>query len=86
MPHYRWVKFEEDVEEAGRWGKPHVATLSLHSVFELRSLMMHGTVILDMDCSSLDDIIEDLLHNLEGADDVSLEQMHEVKMWIGVET
>lgn len=33
----RWVKFEEDVEEGGnRWSKPHVATLSLHSLFELR--------------------------------------------------
>ena len=34
----RWVKFEEDVEEGGnRWSKPHVATLSLHSLFQLRS-------------------------------------------------
>lgn len=33
----RWIKFEEDVEEGGnRWSKPHVATLSLHSLFELR--------------------------------------------------
>lgn len=33
----RWVKFEEDVEEGGnRWSKPHVATLSLHALFQLR--------------------------------------------------
>ena len=38
--HCRWVKFEEEVEEGGsRWSKPHVATLSLHSLFELRSMM-----------------------------------------------
>ncbi len=29
----RWIKFEEDVEDGGeRWSKPHVATLSLHSL------------------------------------------------------
>nr|XP_023999316.1 sodium bicarbonate cotransporter 3-like [Salvelinus alpinus] len=32
------VKVEEDVEDGGeRWSKPYVATLSLHSLFELRS-------------------------------------------------
>src|SRR5579883_2488450 len=31
----RWLKFEEDVEHGGRWSKPHVATLSLHSLLEL---------------------------------------------------
>ena len=41
---FRWVKFEEDVEEGGnRWSKPHVATLSLHSLFELRSFLLNGT-------------------------------------------
>lgn len=33
----RWVKFEEDVEiDGNRWSKPHVATLSLHALFQLR--------------------------------------------------
>merc|ERR1712036_199140 len=52
----RWVKFEEEVEEGGnRWSKPHVATLSLHSLFELRSLLLNGTVTLDnmINCGSL---------------------------------
>ena len=41
---FRWVKFEEDVEEGGnRWSKPHVATLSLHSLFELRSFLLNGS-------------------------------------------
>jgi len=45
----RWIKFEEDVEEGGeRWSKPHVATLSLHSLFELRKGILTGTVLLDM--------------------------------------
>ena len=39
----RWIKFEEDVEEgAGRWGKPHVASLSFHSLLELRKVIEYG--------------------------------------------
>ncbi|CAH2066118.1 unnamed protein product, partial [Iphiclides podalirius] len=58
----RWIKFEEDVEEGGnRWSKPHVATLSLHSLFELRSLILNGAVILDMEANSLDQIAENVL-------------------------
>ncbi len=50
----RWVKFEEDVEEGGnKWSKPHVATLSLHSLFELRSCLLKGTVLLDMRADNL---------------------------------
>ena len=50
----RWIKFEEDVEEGGnKWSKPHVATLSLHSLFELRSCLLKGTVLLDMQADSL---------------------------------
>ncbi|XP_050505030.1 sodium bicarbonate cotransporter 3 isoform X2 [Diabrotica virgifera virgifera] len=61
----RWIKFEEDVEEGGnRWSKPHVATLSLHSLFELRSLLLNGTVILDMEAMSLEQIADLVLDNL----------------------
>jgi hypothetical protein len=42
----RWIKFEEDVEEgAERWGKPHVASLSFHSLLELRKGLEQGTLI-----------------------------------------
>lgn len=50
----RWIKFEEDVEEGGeRWSKPHVATLSLHSLFELRKSIMTGTVMLDTEATNM---------------------------------
>uniref|UniRef100_A0A672SJR9 Anion exchange protein n=1 Tax=Sinocyclocheilus grahami TaxID=75366 RepID=A0A672SJR9_SINGR len=53
----RWLKFEEDVEDGGeRWSKPYVATLSLHSLFELRGCIINGTVMLDMRASSLEEI------------------------------
>ena len=53
----RWVKFEEDVESGGRWSKPHVATLSLHSLLELRNYVLNGSLILDMQADQLPTII-----------------------------
>uniref|UniRef100_A0A3Q1GAN0 Anion exchange protein n=1 Tax=Acanthochromis polyacanthus TaxID=80966 RepID=A0A3Q1GAN0_9TELE len=56
----RWVKFEEKVEEGGeRWSKPHVSTLSLHSLFELRTCLQTGTVLLDLEGYSLPQIVEE---------------------------
>ncbi|XP_062913137.1 electrogenic sodium bicarbonate cotransporter 4-like isoform X6 [Mobula hypostoma] len=58
----RWVKFEEKVEEGGeRWSKPHVSTLSLHSLFELRTCLQTETVLLDLDGYSLPQIIDDII-------------------------
>lgn len=56
----RWLKFEEDVEDGGeRWSKPYVATLSLHSLFELRSCIINGSVLLDMRASCIEEIAGD---------------------------
>lgn len=39
----RWIKFEEDVEEAAhRWGKPHLASISFRSVVDLRKCIKKG--------------------------------------------
>ncbi|XP_068995209.1 solute carrier family 4 member 4a isoform X2 [Embiotoca jacksoni] len=55
----RWIKFEEKVEKGGeRWSKPHVATLSLHSLFELRTCIEKGTIMLDMEASTLLQVVE----------------------------
>ena len=55
------------MEEGGdRWSKPHVATLSLYSLFELRSSLMAGTVMLDMDASTLSGIAGKNLYLLAG--------------------
>ncbi|EDL91134.1 rCG56021, partial [Rattus norvegicus] len=64
----RWIKFEEKVEEGGeRWSKPHVSTLSLHSLFELRTCLQTGTVLLDLDSGSLPQIIDDVIEKqIEG--------------------
>uniref|UniRef100_A0A3P9PIL0 Anion exchange protein n=1 Tax=Poecilia reticulata TaxID=8081 RepID=A0A3P9PIL0_POERE len=53
----RWVKFEEKVEEGGeRWSKPHVSTLTLHSLFELRTCLQTGSILLDLEGYSLPQI------------------------------
>ncbi|KAL6466000.1 hypothetical protein MHYP_G00261330 [Metynnis hypsauchen] len=58
----RWVKFEEKVEEGGeRWSKPHVSTLSLHSLFELRTCLQTGVVLLDLEGYSLPQIVDDII-------------------------
>uniref|UniRef100_A0A2K5DIR7 Anion exchange protein n=1 Tax=Aotus nancymaae TaxID=37293 RepID=A0A2K5DIR7_AOTNA len=58
----RWIKFEETVEEGGEcWSKPHVSTLSLHSLFELCTCLQTGTVLLDLDSGSLPQIIDDVI-------------------------
>uniref|UniRef100_A0A4W3JDV0 Anion exchange protein n=1 Tax=Callorhinchus milii TaxID=7868 RepID=A0A4W3JDV0_CALMI len=60
----RWIKFEEKVEEGGeRWSKPHVATLSLHSLFELRTCIEKGTVLLDLEASTLPLVIEMIIES-----------------------
>lgn len=54
----RWIKFEEKVEKGGeRWSKPHVATLSLHSLMELKTCIEKGTIMLDLEASTLPQVV-----------------------------
>ncbi|CAB1334698.1 unnamed protein product [Coregonus sp. 'balchen'] len=62
---YEWLKFEEDVEDGGeRWSKPYVATLSLHSLFELRSCILNGTVMLDMRANTIEEIADMVIDSM----------------------
>uniref|UniRef100_A0AAY4CU68 Anion exchange protein n=1 Tax=Denticeps clupeoides TaxID=299321 RepID=A0AAY4CU68_9TELE len=64
----RWLKFEEDVEDGGeRWSKPYVATLSLHSLFELRSCIVNGSVLLDMKADCIEEIADMVLDHQEAS-------------------
>uniref|UniRef100_A0A8C9N2T0 Anion exchange protein n=1 Tax=Serinus canaria TaxID=9135 RepID=A0A8C9N2T0_SERCA len=50
----RWIKFEEKVEDGGeRWSAPHVPALPLHSLFQLRTCLQKGTMLLDLDATTL---------------------------------
>ncbi|EEC00877.1 sodium bicarbonate cotransporter, putative, partial [Ixodes scapularis] len=77
----RWIKFEEDVEEGGdRWSKPHVSTISLHALMELRSFILNSTVMLDMEATSLENIADLVLENMVNGGQLSAgEQLERVK-------
>lgn len=50
----RWIKFEEDVNIIkGGFNKPHVPTLSFHSLSDLRKGIQTGCVILDLEADTL---------------------------------
>uniref|UniRef100_A0A672IXW9 Anion exchange protein n=1 Tax=Salarias fasciatus TaxID=181472 RepID=A0A672IXW9_SALFA len=67
----RWLKFEEDVEDGGeRWSKPYVATLSLHSLFELRSCIINGSVLLDMRADCIEEIADMVLDHQEASNEL----------------
>ncbi|XP_069826519.1 anion exchange protein 4 isoform X2 [Dendropsophus ebraccatus] len=58
----RWIKFEEKTEDGGeRWSKPHVTTLTLHSLFELRTCFEKGIILLDVENNTFKDIVEHIL-------------------------
>lgn len=76
----RWVKFEEDVEEGGdRWSKPHVATLSLHSLFELRNLLLTGSVMLDMEANNLETVADLVTENMTNSGLLAADVKEKVK-------
>ncbi|NXX74769.1 S4A4 protein, partial [Urocolius indicus] len=63
----RWIKFEEKVEDGGeRWSAPHVPALPLHSLFQLRTCLQKGTMLLDLDASTFKEIIDKALSEQPG--------------------
>ena len=76
----RWIRFEEDVEESGvRFSKPHVGTLSLHALFELRSFLLNGALLLDVDGSTLDQISSIVVDRMICTGNLALKYRDKVK-------
>ncbi|MEQ2164386.1 Sodium bicarbonate cotransporter 3, partial [Goodea atripinnis] len=76
----RWLKFEEDVEDGGeRWSKPYVATLSLHSLFELRSCILNGTVLLDMRANCIEEIADMVIDSMLASGQLEEELQEKVR-------
>ena len=66
-------------EGGNRWSKPHVATLSLHSLFELRSLIVNGAVCLDVAANNLDTVCELVLDNMVNTGAITFDKKAIVK-------
>ena len=76
----RWIKFEEDVEESGdRFSKPHVGTLSLHALFELRSFLLKGALLFDVEGSTLDQISSIVVDRMICKGNLALKHRDKVK-------
>lgn len=61
----RWIKYEEDLEaERGQWGKPHVASLSFHSLLSLRKCLEKGTLVLDIIVNDLPELLHRVVEDL----------------------
>lgn len=51
------MRYEEDVEEGERrWSKPHVSTLSLHMLFELRGVLANAALLMDNEAKTFEQV------------------------------
>uniref|UniRef100_A0A672FNC6 Anion exchange protein n=1 Tax=Salarias fasciatus TaxID=181472 RepID=A0A672FNC6_SALFA len=70
----RWIKFEEDVEEeTDRWGRPHIASLTFRSLLELRRVITHGAVLLDLKQRTLQGIAQQVVEQMVISDQIRAE-------------
>jgi len=54
----RWIKYEEAREEGSeRWGKPHVSSLSFHSLLNLRIHLERGVILLDHEARDMTNLL-----------------------------
>ena len=67
----RWIKFEEDVEDNEVWGKPHIASLSFLSLWEVRKGMEKGLCLLDLEAKTLPKIAAEVVTHLALQDLIS---------------
>ncbi|XP_074474548.1 electrogenic sodium bicarbonate cotransporter 1-like isoform X1 [Sebastes fasciatus] len=75
----RWIKFEEKVEAGGeRWSKPHVATLSLHSLMELKTCIEKGTIMLELEATTLPQLVETIIDSQIETGQLKAEQKEKV--------
>uniref|UniRef100_A0A8C4UQQ9 Anion exchange protein n=1 Tax=Falco tinnunculus TaxID=100819 RepID=A0A8C4UQQ9_FALTI len=59
---WMWIKFEEKVEDGGeRWSAPHIPVLPLHSLFQLRTCLQEGKMLLDLEAPTFKEIIDKVL-------------------------
>ena len=61
----RWIKYEEAREEGSeRWGRPHVSSLSFHSLLNLRLSLEKGAVLLDHEGKDMTNVMSSIVDEL----------------------
>lgn len=54
----RWIKYEQVVEgDHTRFSKPHITLLSVHGLLQLKNVLRKGTVILEAQANSFEDLV-----------------------------
>ena len=75
----RWIKYEEDLEAGrGQWGAAHVASLSFHSLLNLRRCLEGGALMLDISVRDLPELLHLVVEELVQQGSVREEQ----KAWV----
>ncbi|XP_058036839.1 band 3 anion transport protein isoform X3 [Ahaetulla prasina] len=59
-----WIKLEEDFEEMGHWGRPHLSYLTFKSLLEVHKAFCKGTFLLDLQERSLAGIANQILSQM----------------------
>ena len=55
---FRWVKFQEDVEDGGkRWSKPFVPAIPLSAISDVKDCLRDGIVAFDVAGYNINDIL-----------------------------
>lgn len=64
----RFINYEEDVEDESldRWGSPHVASLSFHSLLNLSRFLEKGVVLIDIEERDLTGISYRIVEQVNG--------------------
>lgn len=61
----RWIKYEESREEgAERWGKPHISSLSFHSLLNLRLHLEKGIILLDHEARDMTNVLYTIVEEM----------------------
>lgn len=60
----RLVKYIETIDGSGNWSKPHVSTVSLHNLGDLRAAFENGTILFNCEETDFDSIIDKLISDL----------------------
>lgn len=67
------------MEDGGnRWTKPFVGTLSLHAMFELRSFLLNGVILLDTPAATVLDVVDAIVQELATLSHLNGEQRDKV--------